>query len=156
LLPPMSDTLLPLPAGDSREQREAESLMLAALSAGLGVELSPRRIALPSGGRVEVDGVADDPPILCEAWAHQGPPKSAQKAKVLTDAFKLAFIARLGVLAGSPRLILLLSDDTAAASFVGKGWSADALRTFGIEVIVVKLPPEVRDRVAQAQRRQFR
>jgi hypothetical protein len=145
-----------LQPGDSREQRDAEALMVAALGTMIGAVLAPRKIALPSGGRVEVDGVSDDPPILCEAWAHQGPPKGGQRMKPLTDAFKLTFVERLGLLAGTPRLILLLSDDAAAAPFVGKGWGADALRTFGIEVIVVALPADVRDSVSQAQRRQVR
>lgn len=91
-----------LPPGDSREQREAEALMLVALGSTIGAELVPRRIARPSGGHVEVDGVLDDPPILCEAWAHQGRPKGGQRMKPLTDPFKLIFVERLGLLAGTP------------------------------------------------------
>ncbi len=33
-----------------------------------------------------VDGLSWDPPVLMEAWAHIGAPKSAQKAKVMLDA----------------------------------------------------------------------
>lgn len=80
-------------AGDSREQREAEAIMVQALSRDLGIGLAARRILLAEGGRLELDAASRDLSILCEAWAHQGPPKSAQKMKVLTDAFKLAFAA---------------------------------------------------------------
>ena len=56
-----------------------------------------------------MDGGTDDPenPLLVEAWAHQGPPKPAQRAKVLTDAFKLSFAATLH--GRRPRLLLLFT-----------------------------------------------
>jgi hypothetical protein len=82
-------------AGDSAEQRSAEVLLVARLGRLMGVSLAKRRIALPSGGWLEVDGASNSPPILCEAWAHYGLPKSAQKAKVMKDAFKLCFAASL-------------------------------------------------------------
>jgi hypothetical protein len=144
------------PPGDSTEQREAEKFMVEALSAIVGKPLSPRRVFLPDGGRLELDAVADDASVLAEAWAHQGPPKSAQRYKVLVDAFKLKVASDL--LGGSPRLILAFSDESAAAPFQQgrRGWAAFALRREGIEVVVVQLPPDVREAVAAAQRRQYR
>src|ERR1700732_353406 len=62
-------------AGDSREQRDAESEMVAALSRKLGHPPTPKRVPLPDGGRVEVDAVCSNPMILCEAW---GPPRSTK------------------------------------------------------------------------------
>ncbi len=103
--------------GDSREQREAEIVMVSALADRLGVALSPQRIALEGGARLEIDAVNANRSVLCEAWAHQGPPKSAQRNKVLTDAFKLLYAAR--IVGGEPRLILLFSDELAAKPFVG-------------------------------------
>jgi hypothetical protein len=145
---------LPAPPGDSREQRDAEAVMVALLADQLGVPLAPRRIALGDGRRVEIDGASEDLTVLCEAWAHQGAPKAAQRNKVLTDAFKLAFIGK--AIDGSPRLILLLSDDAAAAPFRGRSWYAAALAAFGVEDAVVELPSDVRERVKAAQVRQFR
>jgi hypothetical protein len=141
-------------AGDSREQRDAESVMVAALSRKLGHRLIPKRVALPDGGRVEVDAVCSNPMILCEAWAHQGPPKSAQKMKVLTDALKLAFLAQL--LPRRPRLILLFSDPAAARPFGGRSWYAQAIRQLGIGIEVVELPPDVKASLLRAQARQYR
>jgi hypothetical protein len=63
--------------------------MLDLLSQQVGRELNPARITVPSGERVEVDGADANQSILVECWAHQGPPKSAQRHKVLADAFKL-------------------------------------------------------------------
>ena len=75
-----------LPPGSSREQRDAERVMLNLLSQQLGHELNPATLSVPSGERVEVDGANEDRSILAECWAHQGPPKSAQRHKVLADA----------------------------------------------------------------------
>ena len=144
---------LEMPPGDSREQREVEAVMVAALSKQLGVELAPQRVPLDGGVRVELDAASDDLSVLVEVWAHQGPVKSGQRTKVLTDAFKLAFVGR--ELGGARRLILLLSDDQAARKFAG-GWPAAALRQSGIEIRVVELDDETRNRVRAAQIRQRR
>lgn len=145
---------LPTPPGDSREQRDAEAVMVALLADELGIPLAPRRIELPGGGRVEIDAASADLTVLCEAWAHQGAPKSAQRNKVVTDAFKLAYVAR--TLGGQHRLIILLSDELAAAPFRGQSWYAAAIREFGVEFVVVELPADVRDQVRNAQARQYR
>jgi hypothetical protein len=142
-------------AGDSREQRAAEPVMLALLSERLGVELAPRRIALGEGVRVEVDGADADCTVLVEAWAHQGPPKVAQKHKILADVLKLRHVAaRLPV---EPRLVLCLSDPEAAHHFVAaRSWAAQAVRDSGVEVEIVELSAELRATIREAQRRQFR
>jgi hypothetical protein len=149
---------LPLPPGHSEEQREAEGVMLELLSARLGVNLEPRLIRLPSGVRLEVDGACDDPPILCEAWAHQGAAKSAQRDKVAKDILKLPILKEAAREAGAPtpRLILLFGDAAAARACGGRSWKAEAVRRFSIEVEVVELPDETRLAVMQAQVRQFR
>ena len=142
-------------ASHSREQREAEPIMLALLSERLGVELTPRRIVLDEGVRVEVDGAADDLSVLVEAWAHQGPPKVAQKHKVLADVLKMLHVA--ATLPVAPRLVLCLSDSEAAHHFTtARSWAAHALRAFAIEVEVVELPGEIRAAIVEAQKRQYR
>jgi hypothetical protein len=151
----LSDDLADSPAaGDSREQREAESVLIRALSVELGAQLSPARPPLPAGGRVEIDGVAQDHSILVEAWAHQGPPKRAQAMKVINDAFQLSFTAE--TMAGTSRLILLFSDPDAARPFQGNRWFAQAIRARGVESRVVTLPVDLQLRVRAAEARQFR
>jgi hypothetical protein len=54
------------PPGDSREQREAERVMLDLLSQQLGKALAPHRIVMPSGARVEVDGADTELSVLVE------------------------------------------------------------------------------------------
>ena len=143
-----------LNAGNSAEQREAEVLLVAGLAERLGVRLSKKQFALPGGEWLEIDGVCESPPILCEAWAHQGPPKSAQKNKVMTDAFKMLYASKF--VSNPTRMILVFGDKKAAAHFEGRSWIAQALRARQIEVQVVELPEATRAAILRAQKRQFR
>jgi hypothetical protein len=147
----------PIPAGApgrSDEQQEAEAWQIAALALQLGIPLvkQPRTIGT---SRMEFDGWCDSPPTMVEAWAHQGAPRPAQKNKVMTDALKLYWASRT-IFSGEARLILLLSDSVAAAHFRGRSWMALALKELGVEVIVIPLPEELRNKVARAQERQKR
>jgi hypothetical protein len=144
------------PAGDSAEQRGAERVMLDLLGAQFGLELNPATITVPSGERVQVDGSDASRTLLAECWAYQGPPKSAQKHKVLADAFKLAWIAT--TLYPRPQLILCLSDPLAAAPFLpgARSWASRAIQDHHITVNVVALPDDLRQRLLQAQQRQYR
>lgn len=141
--------------GDSSVQRKAEPLMMDWLSQHLGVELAPRRIEFPGGSRVEVDGVSLDPLVLCEAWAHQGPPKSAQVNKVMNDAFKLIAAAKLFP-DQERRLILLFADELAARPFTSASWRSEALRDVNVEIIVAQLDVAIRDGIRAAQATQYR
>lgn len=145
----------PRTASDSSEQRSAEPYILAAVGERFGVELEKKSIALDGDSQaMEIDGYAPDPPVLCEAWAHVGKPKGGQPLKVMNDALKLV-LAR-SVLCDPPgcRTILAFSDEDAAAPFKGDSWRAAALRRLNIEVLVVNLPPDIRDSVVAAQKRQ--
>ena len=130
--------------------------MLDLLGVRLGLELNPDTITVPSGERVVVDGADESRTVLAECWAHQGSPKSAQRHKLLADAFKLAWIAT--TLNPRPQLILCLSDPAAAAPFIpgGRSWAARALQDHRIAVCVVDLPDDLRQRLLEAQRRQYR
>ncbi|SRR6266581_19852 len=140
--------------GDSGEQRDAETVMIELLSRRIGVALKPQHIDLPEGGRLELDGFSREPLVVCEAWAHQGEAKAAQKDKVAKDVLKLMFVS--GILHAQPRSILLFSDEEAAKFLRGKSWRAQAMRSLEIEIHVVELPPDLRAKVVAAQRRQYR
>jgi len=141
-------------AGDSVEQRTAEPLLIAALGERLGIDLAKYRFRLPFGGWLEIDGMCESPLVLCEAWAHLGRPKSAQKNKVMTDAVKLMFAA--GLCSGSPRMVLLFADEQAASHFKSRSWMAQVLQANRVEVHVVNLPENVKRGILLAQKRQFR
>lgn len=145
----------PPAAGSSAEQRAAESLMLAVLSEQLGVALAPRRVNHPSGARVEVDGADQELSVLVECWAHQGPAKVAQKYKIVNDAVKLHWIA--ASLPPRPRrLIICVSDEAAVAHLRGRSWQGQAIAGLGVELSVVRLPPETVAAITAAQVRQYR
>lgn len=141
--------------GNSAEQRAAEVVVLRQLETDLEVALGPGKRALPDGTRVELDAICLEPPILIEVWAHQGAPKPAQKHKVMTDALKLVWAEAVLFPAGA-RKILALTDVDAAAHFLGATWMAAALAHLRVEVRVVELPQDLRERIRRAQVRQFR
>jgi hypothetical protein len=145
-----------IPPGNSAEQRDAERVLLDLLGRDLGLALEPAAIVLASGARVEIDGCDASRTVLVECWAHQGPPKPAQRNKVLADALKLTWIST--TIYPRPRLILCLSDPLAAAPFLpsARSWAAQALQDLAITVHIVDLPDGTRERVRAAQRRQYR
>ncbi len=141
-------------SGDSSEQQEAEKWLVDCLSMKLGVTLTKRKFPLDGGSWIELDGFCESPLILCEAWAHIGPPKSAQKNKVMADAFKLLFVSAL--VRGDGKRILLFGDCEAATHFQGKSWMAQCLNKHNIIVEIMELPSEFKTKVLKAQKRQYR
>jgi hypothetical protein len=136
------------------EQRQAEVDMIQAVSLARGMSLTSQRLDLGNGVSVQVDGVARDHSLFCEAFAHQGPLKGSQPHKVLSDAFKLAYLGRRWPHA---ELLLVFSDDEAARRFrTGASWAAKAIDAFGVKVEVVNLKDAVRNRLRKAQVRQSR
>ncbi len=142
------------PAGDSSEQREAESYLIEKLSKTLGVPLTKRRFTLDNGSWIELDGFCESPPVLCEAWAHVGPPKGGQKHKVMNDALKLIFVKTFLKVKGE--CILLFADHEAALPFQNNSWMAQCLNEYNITIKIIELSPELRTKVLQAQKRQTR
>ena len=142
------------PQGDSSEQRLAEDYLISRLGETLNVTLRKYKIDLSDGEWMEIDGACDSPKIFCEAWAHHGSPKAAQKNKVMTDALKLLYAEKVEKC--QARKILLFGDRQAAQRFQGKSWMARALQSFQIEICIVELPTELRTAVLAAQKRQFR
>ena len=141
-------------SGNSQVQRTVEPEMVSWLSRELGCDLHPKRIELGDGVRLELDAYNEEPPIICEAWAHQGSPKSAQKFKVMNDAMKLV-LAR-NYVGQSARAILLFADQEAAKHFLGNTWQALALRENRIEVFVAELSEALKSEIRAAQITQYR
>lgn len=125
--------------------------MLAGAAAQLGVHLAPVTLNLPGGARVDIDGSSADRSVLVEVFSHQGRLRGAQFHKVARDALKLITIAR-----GHPgtRLAVVFGDSEAAACVTGRSWLSEALRAWGIEVLVVDIDDELRTALGVAQIRQ--
>jgi hypothetical protein len=124
--------------------------MLAALAERYG-SLAPASLTLARGARVDVDGVAPDRSVFVEAFAHQGRMRGSQPKKVAQDALKLITLRREHP---GARLVLAFADPLAAASVTGKGWLAEALVTWEIEVVIVDLEADVLSALHAAQLRQ--
>lgn len=136
---------------DSTEQRDAEAYILQSLETKLNARFDPAA-RLPIAAGVQPDAVDPDKKIIVEVYARVGPVKGAQLHKIKGDVLKLAFI---GLQAGLQwRRILCFASDEAAAYVNGKSWVASAVQHFGIEVVVVPLSDEHRERVRAAQDRQ--
>ena len=138
---------------DSLAQRGAESLMIAAVAASLGVELHPTVIS-DRDAKVQIDGATSDLTVLVEAYAHIGPLRGAQPKKLATDAFKLSWI---GPRVGATTLVLAVLDD-AAANYLRrpKAWLTSAIEDAGITVVLVDVDRDVRAGIQDAQVAQFR
>jgi hypothetical protein len=120
---------------DPDAQRRAEAAVRAAVAAAIGVPLAPRTMALPGGATADVDGVDAAQSVFVELFVRRGRLKGPQLDKVARDALKLATIARSYA---SARCIIAFADADAARSVTGGSWLAEALRTWGIEVLVVE------------------
>lgn len=138
---------------DSLAQRDAESLMIAAVAASLGVELHPTVIS-DRDAKVQIDGATSDLSVLVEAYAHIGPLRGAQPKKFATDAFKLSWI---GPRVGATTLVLAVLDD-AAANYLRRpnAWLTSAIEDAGITVVLVDVDRDVRAGIEDAQVAQFR
>ncbi|MGI8794608.1 MAG: hypothetical protein ACR2H3_15780 [Acidimicrobiales bacterium] len=135
----------------SIEQQDAEPLILAAASAQIGALLAPARVELRGGSRVEVDGTDDARTVFVEVYARQGALKGGQVKKVAQDILKLAILSRNWPEA---RLVLVLASPEAARTVAGRGWLAEAVTEFGIEVLVANIDDSLREGLRHAQHRQ--
>ncbi len=139
----------------SGEQKEAGIELIRALSSSLGVAIKENvQLDLGNGCTVEVDGYSDEPPILCEAWAHYGKPRGGQPHKIMTDAFKLVFTEKCK--GKTYQKILLFCEEDSRKSFIKGSWQAQCLRVYDIKTEVYSLPTELECRVKKAQKRQYR
>jgi hypothetical protein len=137
---------------DSAVQREAEALIRRRLAEVLGVDLSPRTVALGEQATVAVDGVSPDESVLVEIFARQGPLQGGQKQKVKGDALKLITLSRAQ---SEAQLILAFGSEEAARFASEASWVAEALRIWGVEVFVAELEAGVRSDLRAAQARQI-
>ncbi len=139
---------------DSLPQRDAELVIIAALSAKLGASLAKSSIPIGNGGRVELDGASADLNVLVEAYAHQGVLRGGQPKKLATDALKLTWIGRQ---VGATRLILAVADEQVEAYLRRpKAWLTQALIDLSVEVVCVDLDEATAAALRTAQTVQYR
>jgi hypothetical protein len=133
---------------DSSVQVEAQAIIREKISTRLEVALAPATVTFATGATVQVNGAAPDESVLVEIFARQGRLKPGQQKKVALGAFKLITLRQSRP---NARLILAFADAEAAAHVLGDGWLAQALTVWGVEVLVVDLDDEQRDKIRAAQ-----
>lgn len=74
--------------------------------------------------------------------------KGGQQKKVAIDALKLITVR---VEHPDARPELAFADKDAATYATGRGWLAQALRTWNVDVHVVQIPEELREEIRRAQ-----
>jgi hypothetical protein len=124
----------PSPEDITRSARQGNTELTRALSAYLGTELTPREFMLADGTRVGVDGAdRDRPTVLAQFSPLHGPLKSAQRNKVIADAFKLVWLRDRHF--PDARALLVLGEPL--AKLFGRGaWLPAAFAAHGITVVV--------------------
>jgi hypothetical protein len=140
------------PVSNSSVQLEAEAAILQSAAALLKrPDLRNRRINLPGGSLVEIDGATDDMSVFVVVVARQGPLKGGQKRKVALDVLKLITLRRHH---RDAKLCLAFCSDSAKASITG--WVAEAIATWHVRTIVLPLEDELRERLLRTQALQGR
>jgi hypothetical protein len=88
--------------------------------------------------------------VFSEAFAHQEALHGSQPDKVVSDAFKLAFLGRRWPNAD---LFLFFSDKVASRRFQphSKSWVAKAIAELSVKVVIVQVPEPLREQLPQVQ-----
>lgn len=137
----------------SAVQNRAEGLILDALSRSRGWDLRQDTV-LPNCPEVRPDGVDLDNRVICEVYARIGKLPPGPQRKLAKDILKLKRMNRKA--GGDFTLVMAFASNQAAAYLRNSGWVADEVRHFGIEVVVIDLPQEEREKILAAQSRQVK
>lgn len=134
---------------DSAVQRHAESAIIAALGAKLGVALvSGGTLPLSGGAKIQLDARSEDGSFAVEAYARQGTLKGGQLKKIAQDVLKLALL-RSEPNHAEVRPIIAFASEEARSSITG--WVKHAADVFGVELHVVDIDPELREEILATQ-----
>ena len=117
-----------------------------------GFVLHKVNVSIGNGLRVEVDAANVENDFYGEICARLTKIQPAHIEKVSADMLKLQLIEHK--LDHSCRKVLCFADLMWGKFFAGKSWVAEAARSFGIQIVVVKVPEEILLQVFAAQRRQ--
>jgi hypothetical protein len=139
---------------DSSEQQLAHNEILSLINKKYNLSLVSKKLIV-SEVLFQVDGYSEDPPIFCEIYSRIGSMKVAHYNKISKDILKMLLIEKL---TGKQfRKIVAFADEETASPFMGgESWYAKLKEVFGIEVIIIQIPEELRNSILQAQKRQYR
>lgn len=137
---------------DSNPQQIAEHEIIQKVSLLYKVQLEKRKLSIGTKQMIEIDGFNETNKVLCEAFAHIGELKPAQKNKVMADILKMLLIEK--IYGGDWKKIIAFADNKTAHLFQCATLYGKVVKTFGIDIQIVKLEPETCNKVQLAQKRQ--
>jgi len=139
---------------DSSEQQQAHKEILLLLNEKYQLNLESRKVLI-NDTLFQVDGYSENPPILCEIYSRIGRMKVAQTNKIGKDILKMLLIEKMQN--KTFRKIIAFADTEAAYSFSGgESWYSKLKDNFNIEILVIDIPPELKESLLIAQKRQYR
>lgn len=137
---------------DSAVQREAETAIIDALAAKLGVALvGGGTLPLDGGAHIHLDARSENGKVVVEAYARQGTLKGGQLKKIAQDVLKLALLRREPGYT-DVRPIIVFASEEARSSITG--WVQHAAGVFGVELHVVDIDQGLREAILATQFRQ--
>lgn len=139
-------------ASDSTEQQTAETYMLQELSKKLGVELQSKKLQLPTGNAVQIDGLNEENKVLCEIYARIGKLKGSQPDKVASDFLKMLFVEK--TFGHKWDKHFCFASDEAASLVQGNSWLAQTAKEMDITIHVIMPDVNIINSIVEAQKRQ--
>lgn len=147
----------------SKEQKLAEEFILKKIKEqpyGFSFLQDKNGTLLNKNTYVKPDGIDWDRRAVCEIYAHIGPLKGGQIGKIAKDILKLHIFGECMEQNGKGtwEKYLFFADEEAKKLLDkdSSSWLSYAAENLGIEARVIKLPPDMRDSLLSAQKRQKR
>jgi|GEM_PF-1400390 len=139
----------------SKEQMEAEDVMFKLVASFLRCELKKNhKIYLADNAYtyIQPDFYSEDSAIVGEIFTHIGKPKKAQDNKISNDILKMLLLEKIQY--KTYRKIIVVCDEEQEKKLHGLSALAESIRQFGIEIIKIDIPANLKEKIIKAQCRQ--
>ena len=98
---------------------------------------------------MQPDFYSEEFSIVGEIFAHIGKPKKAQDNKISNDILKMLLLDKIS--GKQYRKIIAVCDKKEMKKLMGQSVLAESIRQFGVEVILVELDEDMRNKILEAQ-----
>lgn len=139
----------------STEQQEAGRIIFEKVKEWLDINLVEEpKIILGNDifTHIEPDFYSEEHLVVGEIFSHIGKAKKTQDNKIAFDILKMLLLEK--VTNKHYRKILVVCDETEYRHLNGKSVLAESIRQYGIEVKMIDIEAELRDKIVSAQQRQ--
>lgn len=132
--------------------REAEQSMFKVIKESLGVELENNAQISVGSAYIQPDFYSEDDHIIGEIFAHIGKPKAGQDRKVAKDILKMLLLEK--ETGDAYKKMIVVCDEEQEKKLKGVSWIAECIRQFEIEVEMIDIDPDLRDKLKVQQEQQ--